>query len=138
MTSSGQTAPTRLDATATPAFALLAGLASRGERMTYADFAFALGLPSPRNLGWLLGPLLGWCRAGDLPPLPIVVVRRADGRPSGGYEPGEVAAETARVFAFDWSTVAPPTAAELAAFGRDGALRDAPGAPRPLRSAACP
>jgi hypothetical protein len=51
-----------------------------------------------------------------LPPLPILVVRRADGLPSGGYEPGTIASETERVHATDWSRVAPPTADNLAGF----------------------
>lgn len=98
------------------AFGLLATLASRRERISYADFAFALGLGSPRNLGWLLTPLLDWCRAGCLPLLPIIVVRRADGLPSGGYEPDAVGPETARVFDHDWRRVSPPTAADLMPF----------------------
>jgi hypothetical protein len=43
-------------------------------------------------------------------------VRRADGLPSGGYEPATIAPETERVFQTDWSRVAPPTADGLIDF----------------------
>ena len=95
---------------------MLATCAGRRERIAYADFAFELGLGSPRGLGWLLTPLLDWCRATDLPPLPIIVVRRADGLPSGGYGPDTIAAETQRVFDHDWRAVTPPEAADLSRF----------------------
>ena len=95
------------------AFRLLTDLAVRRHRIAYADFAFELSLGSPRRLGWLLTPLVQWCAAEGLPMLPIIVVRRADGLPSGGYDPATVAAETERVFGHSWSEVAPPTAAVL-------------------------
>lgn len=88
----------------------------RRERITYADFAFELELGSPRNLGWLLTPLWGWCLAASLPPLPIIVVRRADGLPSGGYDPATIAAETARVFDHVWTSALPPSVADLVRF----------------------
>ena len=71
---------------------------------------------SPRRLGWLLTPLLDWCRAHGHPPLPIIVVRRADGLPSGGYDPDGVAAETARVFDYPWADVVAPRPADLPRF----------------------
>ena len=108
-------------------FELLAGLASRRERIAYADFAWTLGLGSPRNLGWLLTPFLAWCREGDLPWLPIIVVRRADGLPSGGYPLDRIATETERVFGHPWSDVTPPAAANLAAHA-------VPRSPRPRRA----
>lgn len=95
---------------------MLAGCAGRRERIAYADFAFELGLGSPRRLGWLLTPLLDWCRADGLPPLPIIVVRRADGLPSGGYDLDMVASETKSVFDHDWWVVTPPGAADLSRF----------------------
>ena len=97
-------------------FALLTRCAGRRERITYADFAFELGLGSPRQLGWLLTPLLDWCRANAVPPLAIIVVRRADGLPSGGYDPETIVAETERVFRHDWARVPEPGPADLAAF----------------------
>lgn len=97
-------------------FERLTDRASRRSLITYADFAFEAGLGSPRNLGWLLTPLWEWCRASGLPPLPIIVVRRSDGLPSGGYDRETIAAETARVFDHRWNAVAPPSAADLAAF----------------------
>lgn len=99
-----------------PAFAVLVGCAGRRERITYGDFAERLGLGSPRALGWLLTPLLDWCRARDLPWLPILVVRRSDGLPSGGYREDEIEPETRCVFDFDWARVAPPDAEALARF----------------------
>lgn len=113
------------------AFAFLAGLATRRERVSYADFAFALGLGSPRGLSWLLGPLLRWCAAEGLPPLPIIVVRRSDGLPSGGYDPATVEAETLRVFDREWATVRPPDASDLLPHARPPGVRR-------LRRAACP
>lgn len=106
----------RLDLTASSAFGLLVGLAGRRERITYADFAFDLALGSPRSLGWLLTPLLRWCEASGLPLLPIIVVRRADGLPSGGYDPVAIEAETRRVFEHGWSAVRLPQPADLAPF----------------------
>lgn len=103
------------------AFEFLTALASRRERIAYSDFAFDLGLGSPRNLGWLLSPMLGWCRDRGLPWLPIIVVRRADGLPSGGYEPRLIEAETERVFDHDWSAVTAPTGDDLALFALAGA-----------------
>jgi hypothetical protein len=91
-------------------------MAGARQTITYADFAFTLGLGSPRRLGWLLTPLFEWCRENGHPPLPIIVVRRADGLPSGGYDSATVAAETERVFDHPWSEVAPPDAAGLARF----------------------
>ena len=55
-----------------------------------------------------------------MPPLPIIVVRRADGLPSGGYDPDEIARETARVFDFDWATIRAPVAADLLPFATTG------------------
>ena len=105
------------------AFALLTRLAAGRERIAYSDFAFNLGLGSPRGLSWLLGPLLRWCDAEGLPPLPIIVVRRSDGRPSGGYDPAMIGDETARVFDYRWRDVRPPIAADLMPYaiarGRD-------------------
>lgn len=112
-------------------FALLAGCAGRRERISYADFAFALGLGSPRQLGWLLTPLLDWCRAESLPPLAIIVVRRADGLPSGGYDPASIARETARVFDHDWSRVTAPGPADLARFAIPPMPARLRGAPHP-------
>ena len=96
-----------------PAFEFLTRLAARGERVAYADFAFELGLGSPRNLGWLLTPLVEWCRECGLPLLPVIVVRRADGLPSGGYDPDLIGPETARVFGHDWRAVPGPGPADL-------------------------
>lgn len=122
-------------AAASDTFTLLVGHAALRQRITYADFADSLGLGSPRNLGWLLTPLLDWCRAGELPPLPIIVVRRADGLPSGGYDPELIARETERVFDCEWSALEPPGPMDLAAFAlprfpvslRAGRLRPAGG-----------
>ena len=94
-------------------FHYLTQLAARKERVTYSSFAVDLGLGNPRGLGWLLNPFLRWCETRGLPPLPIIVVRRADGLPSGGYDPNTIVTETVRVFAFAWSTTPPPSAAEL-------------------------
>lgn len=60
--------------------------------------------------------MLGWCRDRGLPWLPVIVVRRADGLPSGGYEVASVASETERVFAFAWSDVRAPSAPDLLPF----------------------
>src|SRR3954451_11005152 len=100
--------------TAAAVFDFLTRLATRQQRVSYGDFAHHLGLGSPRGLGWLLTPLLRWCEARGLPPLPIIVVRRADGLPSGSYEPDTIKPETERVFTFEWTAVSPPSAAELA------------------------
>ena len=77
----------------------------------------------------MLSPLLAWCGELSLPPLPIIVVRRADGLPSGGYDPATIASETGRVFDLDWTVIAPPKAADLARFAiprLPAAIRGAP------------
>lgn len=123
----GGRAATRF-ASAPAAFALLADHAARRRSIAYADFADRLGLGSARQLGWLLNPLLEWCRERRLPPLPIIVVRREDRLPSGGYNLRTVAAETARVFDHPWAGEIPPTADDLSRFALPrlpGGLRNA-------------
>ncbi len=101
-------------AVAPAVFADLAGRAARCERVTYGTFAGALGLGAPIGLSWILMPLLLWCEARGLPPLPILVVRSRDGRPSGPYDEARIPADTDRVFGHAWDREVPPTPDELA------------------------
>ena len=98
-------------------FGLVAARAAEG-RITYGELAGQLGV-SARGTGPYLNPLLRWCRLNGLPPLPVIVVNKASGRPStGNYEPSTIAAETRRVRAHDWSAVLPPTRHQLASLRR--------------------
>jgi len=99
------------------AYDLLTQPAARGRTITYGAFGPLIGL-SPRFLTPVLMPILNWCRGKGLPPLPIIVVRADSGRPSGPYDQDSIPFETACVFAFDWSSVERPSAAELGQYRR--------------------
>ena len=109
------TPPERRFAAAPRIFADLTARAGNGSLVTYAEFARANDLGAPIGLSWVLMPLLRWCEARRLPPLPIIVVRRRDRRPSGPYAQELIAADTARVFGHRWALVPPPAPSELAA-----------------------
>lgn len=86
--------------------------------MTYGEFADQLGIAA-QGTGPFLTPLLRWCRLNGLPPLPIIVVEKATGRPAGGdYDAATMDAETERVRKHDWSAVTKPTHDELLSLRR--------------------
>ncbi|MBY0612901.1 MAG: hypothetical protein K2P80_12035 [Beijerinckiaceae bacterium] len=91
---------------------LLLAQVGLGKTITYGEFAPQLGV-APIGIGAYLMPILNWCRASRHPELPIVVVSRRTRKPNGPYEDRMIAAETAKVFAFDWTKIERPSPWEL-------------------------
>ena len=93
---------------------LLIGQAATGRTVSYSEFAFPLGVAA-RGISSELKPVLNWCRCNGHPELPIIVVRKDTGRPSGPYEAKTIESQTKLVFQHDWTAVDRPTEAELLA-----------------------
>ena len=69
---------------------------------------------NPRRIGNILGRVMYYCQAAELPPLTILVVNKMTGRPGVGlalYDDRDALRE--RVFNYDWFGMVPPTPAEL-------------------------
>ena len=94
---------------------LLIRQAATGRTISYSSFAFPLGVAA-RGISSELMPVLNWCRCNSHPELPIIVVRKDTGRPSGPYEANKIESQTKLVFQYDWTAVDRPTEAELLAF----------------------
>lgn len=87
---------------------------------TYKEVAEALGMPGAwRSIGGFLGPIMHYCQQDKVPPLTVLVVNQATGRPgvglttAGELNPERVKTEQERVFAHDWSRIIPPTPEEF-------------------------
>lgn len=85
--------------------------------ITYSDLATSIGFGHYR-LSRQLDPIYHYCRIHKLPPLSILAVEKATGGPSpGAFEGSQAKLESLRqqVLAKDWSKVATPSVAALAA-----------------------
>jgi hypothetical protein len=71
---------------------------------------------APSGMGTVLDYVFHYCKAKKLPYLNVIVVSKETGKPGEGY-PGisDLHKETERVFAFDWLSTGPPSAADLLA-----------------------
>jgi hypothetical protein len=98
---------------ATQIWPVLTLCALRRQTLTYDGLGRLIGVPR-QGLGQLLEPIQSLCILNKLPALTALVVSDIDGLPGAGFiAAAHVPSEQARVFSFDWSTVAPPDAATL-------------------------
>jgi putative restriction endonuclease len=92
------------------AWPALVDAASKRQTITYGALARALALHQ-RAIGWLLGPIQDYCIEQRLPPLTVLVVHAADGRPGGGFiggEPERFQEQVNEVFDFAWRRIPNP------------------------------
>lgn len=97
------------------AWIILAGYAHRHETLTYTQLCDLMDYGNPRRLGNILGRVMYFCQAADLPPLTILVVNKKTGRPGVGlalYKDRDVLRQ--RVFNYRWFMMVPPTPTQLA------------------------
>jgi len=97
------------------AWLILAGCAARRETLTYTQLCERMGYGSVKAVGKILGRVMYFCQAANLPPLTILVVNKNTGRPGVGlalYNDRDVLRE--RVYKHNWYGLVPPTPAELA------------------------
>ena len=83
--------------------------AANRQTITYGQLAKILGFKRAGTVGNMLGYILAYCPAHDLPPLTALVVNRQTGLPGKGFTIENVSVEQERVFRFDWFSLMPPT-----------------------------
>lgn len=104
------------------AWLVLTGCARKRETLTYTQLCKLMEYGNPHAMGRILGRVMYYCQAADLPPLTILVVNMRTGRPGVGlalYNDRDALRE--RVFNYPWFMIVPPTPAELAtAYDNEG------------------
>ena len=96
---------------------ILIGRAENRQEITYSNLLSLVGYPegSYNVLGQCLNPIMRYCQQNGLPPLTVLVVGQNTGKPGEGFTAGsgDWNADRARVFAFDWYSLFPPTPDEF-------------------------
>ena len=96
---------------------ILIGRAHNRQEITYRDLRHLMGYPegSYNVLSRCLDPVMRYCQQNNLPPLTVLVVGERTGKPGQGFTAGsgDWNSDRARVFAFDWYSIFPPTPDEL-------------------------
>jgi len=101
------------------AYLILIGLAANRQTITYGGLARRMGYTNPKggaqHIAQHLWPLLYWAEREQLPLISVLVVNTKTGLPGwrGPFSGEEAAAETQRVFNYDWAAIYPPTIEEL-------------------------
>lgn len=94
---------------------ILIALAYNRQTITYGGLADVLGFGGAGVFSGILGQIMNWCAANELPPLTVLVVNSATGLPGLGLTtPADLHAEREEVFNHDWYGLVAPLAAELA------------------------
>jgi len=110
------------EARAARAWPILIELAKRRATVGYAELGQLIGGVHQRAIGWTLGPIQNFCLSEKLPPLTILVVQKAVGRPGGGFmawDVDDIETGVQRVYEFPWRSLPNPFAYAL-----DGATLD--------------
>lgn len=95
---------------------ILIGLAYDRRTITYGGLAEVLGFEGAGVFSGILGQIMHWCAANDVPPLTILVVNSKSGLPGDGLTtPDDLNADREVVFGYDWYDLVAPRAADLAA-----------------------
>mgnify|MGYP000869519786 CR=1 FL=1 len=97
-------------------YQVLMGFAHQRQTLTYETLGKLVGLP-PHGLAMHLDHLLRYCKNQTLPPITILVVRKAEGTPSTGFPSAtmDLDQERERVFDYPWFRQKPLTIEELKA-----------------------
>lgn len=99
---------------------ILIALAYNRQTITYGGLAEILGFGGAGVFAGILGQIMHWCAANELPPLTILVVNAQTGLPGEGLTtPEDLHADREKVFGWDWYDVVAPRAAALAAASID-------------------
>jgi hypothetical protein len=98
-------------------YLILIGAAHRRQTFTYGFLADHIEFDGAAALENRLETIAKWCVANQLPALTAIVVNKKSGTPEDGLGLGSapLPAEHQKVFNFDWYSIYPPTAEELAA-----------------------
>jgi len=95
-------------------YLILIGLAYERKIATYGMIADLLGFKGAGTLARILGHIIIWCEANDLPRLTVLVVNQETGLPGEGIgELSDLDAQREQVFQFNWFSLVPPTPEEL-------------------------
>lgn len=95
---------------------ILISLAYNRQTITYGGLAGMLGFEGAGVFAGILGQIMNWCAANDVPPLTILVVNSKTGLPGEGLTtPADLNADREKVFDYDWYDLVAPGAAALAA-----------------------
>jgi hypothetical protein len=93
---------------------MLIAAARQRQVLTYKIVSEVTGA-FPAGLGTVLGHLMRWCAARNLPPLTVLVVQTGTGKPGEGLVTSrDFDADRERVFEFEWYRIKPPLPEELA------------------------
>lgn len=104
------------EARAAKAWPVLAECAVRRSTTSYAELGELIGGVHQRAIGLTLGPIQEFCLSEKLPPLTILVVQKAAGRPGGGFiawDVDDIETGLQRVYEFPWKTLPNPFAYAL-------------------------
>jgi len=105
-------------ARAVQAWQILAGRAMNRQTVTYEGLSKLMyGKEAAGVLAGILGHIAYYCGDNNMPPLTILVVEKATGRPGDQIpvDPARIDKERENVYQYDWYNVYPPSEADLAA-----------------------
>lgn len=88
-------------------WSLLAYAASNRQTLTYSFLGKLVGLPAAA-IGRSLYPIQYFCKQQGLPPLTVLVVNQATGRPGEGLDVDDFAKMVQEVFEFNWLSYKSP------------------------------
>ena len=88
-------------------WSVLAFAASNRQTLTYAFLGKLVGLPAAA-IGRSLYPIQYFCKQQGLPPLTVLVVNQATGRPGEGLDVDDFAKMVQEVFEYDWISYKAP------------------------------
>lgn len=101
-------------------WSLLICAARERKTYTYEEVAAILDMESAaRVIGHFLDPIMQYCAKNDLPPLTVLVVKKATRRPGSGLSTvDDVDQDRDRVFRHKWFTLVPPQCSDFEAVHR--------------------
>ena len=104
---------------------ILLSAAHNRQIITYKMLAEIMGYERPGVYGRILKHLLYYCDQNKLPPLTVLIVSKAKGKPGAGFITAEnVDKAREKVFNYNWFAVYPPAAETLSEAYKTGEMKE--------------